>query len=160
MSLKRHLRILISAEDASISKTIRVAFATTDRKYVNQHFGSAEAFAVYTVTPERAVLVELTQFGELRQDGQEDKLSAKLSLLEGCVAVYCTAIGGSAIRQLLAKGIQPIRVRDGAPIDPLLRELKQVVRQDSSGLLKQAMERQQGTASNRFDAMEAEGWQE
>ena len=106
-------------------QTLKVAFATTDRKHVNQHFGSASAFVIYAVTPAQAGLLGVAQFDDLLQDGHEDKLAAKLELLQGCDAVYCQAVGGSAIRQLLQRGIQPLRVEEGVAIDHLLGELQQ-----------------------------------
>jgi nitrogen fixation protein NifX len=140
---------------------LKVAFATTDRLHVNQHFGSSEGFAIYSVSPEQTLLTEVAQFEERHQDGQEDKLTAKLALLEGCAAVYCVAVGGSAIRQLLAQGIQPVRVIEGAMIGPVLQELKAGLRQGGvPAWLGQAMQRQQALSPDRFQAMENEGWQE
>ena len=74
---------------------IKVAFASTDLKHINQHFGASQAFALYAVDPERAQLIEVVQFGQLAMDGNEDKLAAKIKALEGCVAVYAQAVGAS-----------------------------------------------------------------
>ena len=65
---------------------------------------------------ENSELLEAAQFGELSQDGNEDKLSVKIDLLNGCAAVYCQAIGGSAINQLILKKIQPVKVHEGSKI--------------------------------------------
>ena len=160
MGLQRHLRILPGRTEApAMLPTLKVAFATTDRKHVDQHFGSASAFVIYAVTPEQAVLLEVAQFENRLQDGHEDKLAAKLGLLEGCAAVYCQAVGGSAIRQLLQRGIQPLRVEEGAVIDHLLGGLRQDLRTGGSGWLAKAQQ-QQADGLDRFAAMEAEGWQE
>ncbi len=160
MGLQRHLRILPGRTEApAMLPTLKVAFATTDRKHVDQHFGSASAFVIYAVTPEQAVLLEVAQFENRLQDGHEDKLAAKLDLLEGCAAVYCQAVGGSAIRQLLQRGIQPLRIEEGAVIDRLLGELQQELRTGGLGWLTQAP-RRQADGLDRFAAMEAEGWQE
>src|ERR1035437_9691680 len=64
--------------------------------------------------------MEVAEFIETAMDGHEGKLAAKVELLDGCAAVYCNAVGASAIQQLLAKGIQPMRVDEGAAIDGLL----------------------------------------
>ena len=139
---------------------IRVAFATSDRKRVDQHFGTACALAIYAITAEQASLVEFAQFGELEADGHEDKLQAKMALLHGCVAVYCQAVGGSAIRQLLTADVQPFKVAEGTPIEPLLHELQTAISAGSKPWLNQALRRRQSADAHRFDAMEAEGWQE
>jgi nitrogen fixation protein NifX len=139
---------------------IKVAFATTDMVHVNQHFGSAKSFAVYAVNPEQSELLEAAQFGELAQDGNEDKLSVKIQLLNGCVAVYCQAIGASAIKQIVAQGIQPIKVHEGSTIKHLLADLQNEMKSGPSSWLAKAINQHKGPDPGRFDAMEMEGWDE
>jgi nitrogen fixation protein NifX len=139
---------------------IKVAFATTDMVHVNQHFGSARSFAVYAVNPEQSELLEAAQFGELAQDGNEDKLSVKIQLLNGCAAVYCQAIGASAIKQIVAQGIQPIKVHEGSAIKDLLIDLQNEMKSGPSSWLAKAINQHKGPDPGRFDAMEQEGWEE
>lgn len=139
---------------------IKVAFATTDMVHVNQHFGSAKSFAVYAVNPEQAEILEAAQFGELAQDGNEDKLSVKLQLLEGCAAVYCQAVGASAIKQIIAHGIQPIKVHEGSMIKDLLADLQAEMKSGPSSWLAKAINQNKGPDPQRFDEMEQEGWEE
>ncbi|BBL57296.1 nitrogen fixation protein NifX [Methylomonas koyamae] len=139
---------------------IKVAFATTDMVHVNQHFGSAKSFAVYAVDPEQSEMLEAAQFGELAQDGNEDKLSVKIQLLEGCAAVYCQAIGASAIKQIVAQGIQPIKVQEGATIKDLIGDLQHEMKVGPSTWLAKAINQHKGPSPDRFNAMEDEGWDE
>lgn len=139
---------------------IKVAFATTDMVHVNQHFGSARSFAVYAVNPEQVELMEAAQFGELSQDGNEDKLSVKLQLLDGCAAVYCQAVGASAIKQIIAQGIQPIKVHEGSTIKDLLSDLQAEMKAGPSSWLAKAINQNKGPDLQRFDEMEQEGWDE
>ncbi|MDD4964709.1 MAG: NifB/NifX family molybdenum-iron cluster-binding protein [Gallionella sp.] len=103
---------------------VKIAFATSDRRVVNQHFGAAEAFGIYELGEKEMRLIEVAEFIETAMDGHEGKLAAKVELLLDCAAVYCNAAGASAIQQLLAKGIQPMRVDEGTPIDELLLGLQ------------------------------------
>lgn len=163
MSLERHMRVLETDSDGSLDGVmagVKVAFATSDMKHVNQHFGSAESFAIYQVTLEGAQLMEAGQFGKLDQDGNEDKLVAKLDLLDGCVAVYCQAVGASAVKQLLARQIQPMKVSEGVEIQYLINALQDEMRAGPSAWLAKAIMKQQGPQMGRFDDMEAEGWDE
>jgi len=106
MTIERRLRVVSSGTQAMNTNTaVHVAFATADLRHVDQHFGAAESFAVYAVDPAKAILVEATQFGTPAMDGNEDKLAAKIAALTGCVAVYCQAVGASAIAQLIAQGV-------------------------------------------------------
>lgn len=139
---------------------IKVAFASTDMEHIDQHFGAAESFAIFAVTPAEVQLVEATQFGKLAMDGNEDKLDAKIKALAGCVAVYSQAVGASAVAKLKAANIQPVKVSAGAEIRELLTALQDELRQGPSAWLAQAIKRMQGPSSTRFDAMEAEGWDE
>lgn len=138
---------------------LKIAFASNDRKQVNQHFGAAEAFAIYQVDTGGAQLVTVAQFSmdDTLMNGQEGKLSGKIALLEGCAAIYCNAVGASAIQQLLAAGIQPLKVAEGTPIDQLLEGLNHALAQAPPAWMTRYL---QGRDAHRFAIMDAEGWQE
>jgi len=152
------VRRLQVVDEGDSSTLLQVAFATADRETVDQHFGSAKSFVIYGVNFDDAKLLSITEFGQLNQDGNEDKLMEKLAVLEGCIAVYCRACGASAVRQLLAAGIQPVKVSEGMVIEDLIDALQQELRHGPSTWLAKAIRNQSGAASGRFDAMESEGW--
>lgn len=161
MALARRLMVLgQDTEDNFMETAIKVAFASTDMEHIDQHFGAAESFAIFAVTPDDVQLVEATQFGKLEMDGNEDKLDAKIKVLEGCVAVYSQAVGASAVAKLKAAQIQPVKVSAGADIRELLAALQDELRQGPSAWLAQALKRVHGSNAQRFDSMEAEGWEE
>lgn len=161
MAITRRLHILPDPEERPFVETaIKVAFATRDQKTVNQHFGSAQSFAIYAVDPERSELIEVAEFGQLEQDGNEDKLGTKIALLEGCAAVYCQAIGASAIRQLVAQGIQPVKVYEGSAIAELIADLQAELVSGPSAWLAKALSRRQGPDHERFARAEFENWEE
>jgi nitrogen fixation protein NifX len=137
---------------------LKVAFATDDRARVNQHFGAALGFAIYALDGERAKLVQVAEFAEDSMDGNDNKLPTKIGALAGCAAVYCLAVGGSAVRQLLAQGIQPIRLDDEASIDGLLGELRRAIREGGIPWVDKALKRDKD--DGRFNRMAEEGWQE
>lgn len=137
---------------------LKVAFATDDRARVNQHFGAATGFAIHALDGERAKLVSVAEFPPESMDGNENKLPAKIAALEGCAAVYCLAVGGSAVKQLLAAGVQPLRLEEVTPIAPLLAELQKAVRNGGVPWVEKALGRSKD--ASRFERMAAEGWQE
>ena len=139
---------------------LKVAFATSDMVTVNQHFGSAKSFAVYAVNKDQTQLMEAAQFGVLSQDGNEEKLSVKMALLEGCAAVYCQAIGASAINQLISKGIQPVKVHEGSKITDLLVDLQTELTVGPSSWLAKAINKYKNPDPEKFSKMEEEGWDE
>lgn len=139
---------------------IRVAFASGDRVEVDQHFGAATAFAIHEISPDSAQLVEVARFVETAMDGHEGKLDAKISLLAGCAAVFCEAVGGSAIQRLLTQGVQPVKVDGGTPIDSLIAMLQGEMRDGPTGWLAKAVAKAATKGSDRFADMESEGWDE
>lgn len=161
MSQMRRLQLVgCSTEDQWMKAALKVAFATSDMKHVDQHFGAAQSFAIYAVDMEHVCMVEASEFGKLDMDGNEDKLAAKISALEGCIAVYTQAVGASAIGQLKAKGVQPVKVSPGAEISDLLESLQDELRQGPSSWLAKAIATTMPVDPARFDQMEAEGWEE
>jgi nitrogen fixation protein NifX len=161
MAIERRLKVMnFGAEQMGGEQAIKVAFASGDLRHVDQHFGAAESFSIYTIDPLRSSLLEVTQFGRLAMDGNEDKLAAKIAALEGCVAVYCQAVGASAVNQLRAQGIQPIKVTSGTPISTLIEALQEELKTGPSNWLARAIEARQPPDARRFDRMEAEGWSE
>jgi nitrogen fixation protein NifX len=166
---------------------LRIAFASTDQTRVDLHFGAAERFVVYDVSPGRAELVAVGEFvpavmkGDNRflslpqgtivpgedmvptpeelQRPPEDKVVAKLEFLKDCAAVYAASIGTSSIKRLMAAGIQPIIVDSGSDIVELLNEVSLALGRGGRGLawVEKALART-GKAADRFDTLAEQGW--
>ncbi|MCG6862688.1 MAG: NifB/NifX family molybdenum-iron cluster-binding protein [Chromatiaceae bacterium] len=184
MPLERRLKLVTTDEAGpEVVSVVKVAFATSDMKRVDQHFGAAESFAVYVLNSRRISLAEAVQFSPSVTDGYEEggrrqrsggdrkavpglgasghdenKLAARIDALDGCVAVYCRAVGASAIDQLRGKGIQAVKIASDAEIKDLLEALQQDLRTGTGGYLARALARSEPSDARRFDAMEQEGW--
>lgn len=140
---------------------LKIAFASGDRVRVNQHFGAAEGFVLYEVSPTRTSMVGVAEFPPEAMDGNENKLGAKVAFLEGCAAVFVLAIGASAIKQLVAQGIRPIRITETDKIEDLLYDITQGMKHGGVAWIDQAMaERARPERMpDRFAAMQEEGWE-
>lgn len=161
MTLTRRLQLVgCNTEDKWLASALKVAFATSDMKHVDQHFGAAQSFAIYALDQDQVCLMEAVEFGKLEMDGNEDKLAAKINILGGCIAVYSQAVGASAINQLKAKGIQPVKVSPGAEINDLLSSLQEELMQGPGSWLAKAIASTMPADPARFDDMESEGWEE
>ena len=136
--------------------TIRVAFASNDRLHVNQHFGAAEGFFIYDVGLDKANLVAVGEFPATSMDGNEDKLGAKIGFLEGCAAVFVMAVGGSAIQQLMAAGVQPVRIDGTNRIGDLLADIQISMRDGGVPWIDKALAAQKNP--DRFAQMAEEAW--
>lgn len=138
---------------------LRVAFASADRERVDQHFGAATCFLIYDLDAARSRLVGVAEFAASSAEGNnENRLAAKIDALAGCSAVYCLAVGGSAVRQLLASGVQPIRLDEAEGIVAVLDRLRAAVCEGGVPWIEKALRRD--ADGERFERMATEGWQE
>lgn len=138
---------------------LSVAFASSDLSAIDEHFGSATRLVVYRVTAGGAELQQVVSFDAVNHDGNEQKLPAKIAALSGCAAIFCQAVGGSAIKQLMASGVQPIKVNDSATIHETLTWLQSELKQPKTPWVVKALAQQlREESAGRFDAMAAEGW--
>lgn len=104
----------------------RVAVASTDGKYVNDHFGRARQFLIFDVSPDGY------QFIEFRsnvpscnpEQGDEGGHFKTLELLADCRAVVVARIGPGAEQVLAAHGIRAFTIPDF--IDEALQHIQQI----------------------------------
>ena len=133
---------------------MKIAFTTNDRIHINAHFGWAKTIDTYEVTPEGYEFVEtLTFAGDLKEDGNEDKLLPKIEALYDCTIVYVSAIGGSAAARLIKKNITPIKARsEEEEIAEILTKLVQTLKGNPPPWLRKALQ----PKSFSVDDLEAE----
>ena len=121
---------------------MKIAFTTNDNVHINAHFGSAKAIDVYEISDGGYHFLETLSFGgELKEDGNEDKLVPKLKALEDCTIIYVTAIGGSAAARLIKKGVTPVKARsEQDEIKELLERLVQTLKGSPPPWLRKALQ--------------------
>ena len=119
---------------------MKVAFATQDLKRVDAHFGWAKNIAIYEIGPEGHEFVEAVQFdGDLKEDGNEDKLAPKIDAIKDCAILYVAAIGGSGAARVVANNIHPMKVKQPEAISDLLDKLQDVLRGAPPPWLRKAL---------------------
>ena len=148
------------AQVATDADLLMVAFASSDGECVNQHFGSSQGFEVYGISADDATLMASKRFAKEKKDGNEDKLKPKLKWLHGCDLVYVGSVGGSATKQLIMLGANPIVVKGGPDIEELIEDIQKELRGDLSPLLARVMKQKSGKQDDRFETMDEEGWVE
>jgi len=105
---------------------MKIAFATQDLKRVDAHFGWAKNIAIYEIGPEGHQFLEAIQFdGDLKEDGNEDKLAPKIDAI---AILYVAAIGGSGAARVVANNIHPMKVNEPEQISDLLLKLEDVLK--------------------------------
>lgn len=120
---------------------MKIAFTTSDRVHINAHFGWAKEIDVYEISDEGYEFLKTLSFdGDLKQDGNEDKVTPKLEALADCTIVYVVAIGGSAAARLIKKGVTPIKARsEEEKIADILNKLVQTLKGNPPPWLRKAL---------------------
>ncbi|NMF84491.1 nitrogen fixation protein NifX [Nodosilinea sp. P-1105] len=129
---------------------MKIAFATNDNVHINAHFGSASTMDVYELTADTCTFSETLKFGgNLKEDGNEDKVDAKLKALKGCTIVYVADIGGSAAARLIGKRITPMKSHSlDEKIETILGQLMHTLQGSPPPWLRKALSQDQAP---RFD---------
>ncbi len=119
---------------------MKIAFTTEDLVHVNAHFGWARKIAIYEVTAESSSLLKVVEFaGDLKEDGNEDKLAPKIEAIADSAMLYVSAIGGSGAARIVAAGIHPVKVLETEKIDDIIAKLQTVFRGTLPPWLRKAM---------------------
>ncbi|MEA5514212.1 nitrogen fixation protein NifX [Nodularia sp. UHCC 0506] len=120
---------------------MKIAFTTSDRIHINAHFGWAREIDVYEISDEGYKFLETLKFdGDLKEDGNEDKINPKLDALVDCTIVYVTAIGGSAAARLIKKGVTPVKAKsEEEEISEVLNKLVQTLKGNPPPWLRKAL---------------------
>ena len=128
---------------------MKVAFATTDGKQVDEHFGRAGMFAVYELTDTGSALVEMRKFSDgmdksvtdTKDQGplHDSAVQAKVDRLADCKLIYLTEIGGPSAARLVKKGIMPMKVKENVSIESALAQLMTTIKQSPPPWLRKAM---------------------
>ncbi|HLP91065.1 MAG TPA: nitrogen fixation protein NifX [Nostocaceae cyanobacterium] len=120
---------------------MKIAFTTSDREHINAHFGWAKEIDVYEISDQGYQFLEtLTFSGDLKEDGNEDKITPKLEALHDCTIVYVTAIGGSAAARLIKQGVTPVKAKsEEEKIQEVLNKLVQTLKGNPPPWLRKAL---------------------
>jgi len=120
---------------------MKVAFASTDKVHVDEHFGQAGEFYIWEIGPEQAAFSGVVQVqSDADAPGHsEDKIEARGAALSDCALVYVGEIGGPAAARLVAKKIHPIKSKEREPITVVVEKLQQVLKGNPPPWLRKAM---------------------
>lgn len=92
---------------------MQIAIATTDGLTVDEHFGRAKKFLIFTVTPDAFNLlaektVEPYATSDKDHSFDADRFKKTAEALKGCSKVFVTKIGEEPAKALLREGIEPV----------------------------------------------------
>ena len=130
---------------------MKVAFATTNGKQVDEHFGRAGMFAIYDILETGHRFVEMRTFADgmdmavvdTKDMGSlhEDAVQNKVDRLADCKLIYLTEIGGPSAARLVIKGIMPMKVREIVSIESALDQLMVTIKKSPPPWLRKALQK-------------------
>jgi nitrogen fixation protein NifX len=135
--MARHLRLIAGTGKREIF--MKVAFASTDKIHIDEHFGRAEVFYLWDIGPESAEFSGIVQMDTDSEEDEADRIESRCSNLSDCALVYVAEIGGPAAARLVAKKIHPIKSKEHAPIAETAEKLQQVLQGNPPPWLQKAM---------------------
>lgn len=119
---------------------MKIAFATTDNKTVNEHFGCSRSFAVYNVLPGNFTFIAARDINPetAKEEAtyESDKIDKRIEAVKDCAIVYCRQIGPAAAARLIQKRIYPMKVDKDEEIEVLLQRLSEVLKKPPVWLKK------------------------
>jgi nitrogen fixation protein NifX len=128
---------------------MKVAFATTDGKQVDEHFGRAGMFAIYEIVETGYRFVEMRKFADgmdmavvdTKDMGalHDDAVQNKVDRLSDCKLIYLTEIGGPSAARLVKKGIMPMKMKEIVSIESALDQLLETIRKSPPPWLRKAL---------------------
>lgn len=109
--------------------TIKMAVASSDGKYINEHFGRTQQFLVFVINDD-----DEYEFIELRkstppcfaQGHNEDLMLTTIEMLSDCQAIVVSQIGPGAIERLAVHGINAYVIPDF--IEDALKRLISIIK--------------------------------
>lgn len=117
---------------------MKVAFASTDKIHVDEHFGQAKEFYLWEIGPDLAEFAGVLQVNEGDGDA-DDRIEARSAALADCALVYVGQIGGPAAARLVAKKIHPLKSKTQEPITEVVAKLQEVLQGNPPPWLRKAM---------------------
>ncbi|BDZ71217.1 NifB/NifX family molybdenum-iron cluster-binding protein [Methanobacterium petrolearium] len=87
---------------------VKVAVASNDGKYVNQHFGKADRFMIIELKDNgKYDFIEIRQTAP-RCGGSPELKEKTIDLISDCDVLLVSQIGEGARKKLLKKGVRPL----------------------------------------------------
>jgi nitrogen fixation protein NifX len=128
---------------------MKVAFATTDGKNIDEHFGRAGMFAIYEITEGGHKFVATRKFADgmdmavvdTKDKGSlhDDAVQNKVEKLADCKLIYLTEIGGPSAARLVKKGIMPMKMKEIVTIESALGQLLETIKKSPPPWLRKAL---------------------
>lgn len=104
-----------------------IAFASSDGVHVNEHFGWSKSFELYRVTDHSAEYVKTLDSSQDAIEDEHEKLNYKIGTVKEADIMFCSQIGPTASKMVLAAKIYPMRAGENESIDEAIKKLQELL---------------------------------
>jgi len=104
-----------------------IAFASSDGISVNQHFGWSKSFELYRVTSETAEFIKTLDSSQDAIEDEHEKLAYKIGTVKEADIMFCSQIGPTASKMVLASKIYPMRSAENELIEEAIIKLQELL---------------------------------
>ena len=130
-----------------------VAFASSDGVTVNQHFGWSKSFELYRITEDNAEFIKTLDSSQDAIEDEHEKLAYKISTVKEADIMYCSQIGPTASKMVLASKIYPMRSGENDRIDETIVKLQELLLDNPPPWLQRIVH----TTKDKENGLPAEG---
>jgi nitrogen fixation protein NifX len=102
---------------------MKIAFASTDKIHINQHFGWSKSFQLFDVDENGSTFIREIDSSEEPED-EIEKLNYKIGTIEEADIMYCSQIGPKASKMVHAAKIYPMRSNEDERIEEVIEKLQ------------------------------------
>jgi len=106
---------------------MKVAIATGDGIHINDHFGWAKQFALYEVGEAGFTFLHMIDCANEVEE-EKEKLQYRIDAIKEADIMYCSQIGPTASKMVLANHIHPIRSSEVETIEEALGVLVRMIK--------------------------------
>lgn len=107
-----------------MENSLNIAFATSNERTLDEHFGSCHQLAIYRLTSNSSEHISTVTFAPSEAGHNQQKISERLASLENCFAVYCLACGNPVRKLLLAQGTRVVLHPQAELIENILPQIQ------------------------------------
>ncbi len=104
-----------------------IAFASSDGVTVNQHFGWSKSFELYRITEQSAEYLKTLDSSQDAIEDEHEKLDYKIGTVKEADIMFCSQIGPTASKMVLAARIYPMRSAENERIDEAIVKLQELL---------------------------------
>lgn len=105
---------------------MKIAFASTDKVHIDQHFGWSKTFQLFEVDKDSSSFVKEID-SSIEYEDEMEKLNYKIETIKEADMIYCTQIGPSASKMVQAAKIHPIRSSGDETIAEAIAKLQEML---------------------------------